>query len=96
MKYVDIFESCDLSCDECKYRVSNVTTDSDGDLDYIRTCKKTGLDIPKDTVILKECPIKPLPQKRPCNYYNFEGYNNGYDKGWNDCIDHLTGDGTVK
>ena len=40
----------------------------------------------------KDCPLKELLQKRPCNYLTSEGYNNGYDKGWNDYYDHITGD----
>jgi hypothetical protein len=37
----------------------------------------------------EDCSLKNLPQMRPCNYYDFEHYNSGYDKGWNDCIEHI-------
>ena len=40
-------------------------------------------------IILEDCPLKKLPQIRPCNYYDFEHYTSGYDKGWNDCIEHI-------
>lgn len=42
------------------------------------------------SIILEDCPLKKLPQIRPCNYYDFEHYTSGYDKGWNDCIEAIS------
>ena len=102
MMYVDIFEQEDpLNCGLCPFAEDKVSELLPGDKGKLRTyCNKLSKDVlPGDIGSdgrLKDCPIKELPKKRSCNYYNFEGYNNGYDKGWNDCIDHLTGEGTVK
>lgn len=41
---------------------------------------------------LPECPLKALPEKNPCNYYDFEKYQSGYDKGWNDFYDKIVGE----
>ena len=38
------------------------------------------------------CILRPLPDKVPCNYYEFEGFTAGHDRGWNDYADHITGD----
>ncbi len=104
MRYVDIFEmDGTLTCGGCKY--CHEHTNADGKPE--RYCLKIFTDNQrremkqsdevKDTERhLVNCPIKELPQKEPANDYNFETYVNGHAKGWNDCIDHLTGEGTVK
>lgn len=84
MKSVLIIDT-PVNCDEC-------------DLCYLKSedkwyCPMVGF---MDRAMMQErhssCPLKPLPEKMPCNYYTAEGFNNGYDKGWNDYRDHLTGE----
>ena len=41
---------------------------------------------------LKECPLRPLPEKVPCNYYDFEHFDTGHDRGWNDFYDKIMGE----
>ena len=43
-------------------------------------------------IVQEDCPLKELPKSRLCNYYDFEHYTSGYDKGWNDCIEQITGE----
>lgn len=38
----------------------------------------------------KDCPLRELPSKEQCNYYNFENFNTGRQRGWNDFYDMIT------
>lgn len=44
----------------------------------------------KNDSIHKECPLKTLPPKEQCNYYNFENFDTGRRRGWNDFHDMIT------
>lgn len=48
-----------------------------------------------DEELKKECPLHPLPEKRQCNYYDFscDYFNNIHDRGFNDCLDMISGKG---
>lgn len=59
-------------------------------------CQLSKEIIPHADKILDSCPLLKLPESRPCNYFQFENYNNGYDKGWNDFRDTIMLEGTVK
>ena len=75
---IDTPERCE-DC-PCAYFTEGATSDY---------CRVTDSDIEDGMLILEDCPLKKLPQIRPCNYYDFEHYTSGYDKGWNDCIEHI-------
>ena len=47
-------------------------------------------DIQANKQVLQDCPLRPLPSKQVCNYYNFENFVNGRIRGWNDYYDMLT------
>ena len=47
-------------------------------------------DIQANKQVLQDCPLRPLPDKQICNYYNFENFVNGRIRGWNDYYDMLT------
>lgn len=96
MRYVDIFECEKLSCKECKYRSGEVCSKLSGDKNGNVAVVAISQALIDGDGRLEECPIKRLPTKQTCDYYNFADYTNGVAKGWNDCIDHLTGEGTVK
>ena len=95
MKYLDIFETDEpLSCATCPFS-------NDREEPVFQTeCSKLSIDILPDDMgtdgRLKICPIRKLPEKQVCNYYEFKTFANGVAKGWNDCIDHITGEGTVQ
>jgi len=70
-------ESCDV-CDLCINQVCGILRKP------IITDKIYQID--------DDCPLKDLPQKQMCNERDFENYTNGYGKGWNDCLRHITGE----
>lgn len=37
-----------------------------------------------------ECDLRPLPKKEVCNEYNFENYTNGFNRGFNRCLEQIT------
>lgn len=37
-----------------------------------------------------DCPLRPLPQKEVCNDYEFETYTNGFNRGFNRCLEMIT------
>ena len=76
------------SCTDCDLCIQN---NADGDM----RCLILGSGAPVNS-IHENCPLIQLPQKRPCNYLTFEGYTNGYDKGWNDYRDTICKEGMVK
>ena len=90
MKYLDILEMEEpLNCAKCQYSTTR----------NVPVCTKLDVNIELDDISaerLKDCPLRKFPEKQVCNYYNFESFNNGVAKGWNDCIDHITGEGTVQ
>ena len=102
MKYIDIFETDEpLTCSTCRYLKNDIRfPDPVKDAAVMQSgCSKLSIDISPDDMgsdgRLKNCPIRTLPEKQVCNYYEFETFVNGVAKGWNDCIDHITGEGTV-
>lgn len=44
-----------------------------------------------DDELLKTCPLHPLPQREKCNYYDFNNFPNARNRGFNDCLDLITG-----
>lgn len=40
----------------------------------------------------KECPLRPLPDKRQCNEYTWNEYHAGFDQGVNYTISAITGE----
>ena len=79
---IDKPANCD-ECDICYYK------------DKELFCPFVGFLVDKDytEIIHDDCPLKSMPVKQPCNYYDFENYTNGYSKGWNDCVDYLNEEG---
>lgn len=77
------------TCRECKLSDVNLK-------DLTVVCRATGQmaeDSLKGCEDLKAgCPLRRLPQKRYCNYYEFETYTNGVDKGWNLYYDAIVGE----
>ena len=58
--------------------------------DEIKYCiGKDGI-VEDESIIDKDCPLRPLPDKQVCNNYNFENFVNGRIRGWNDYYDILT------
>lgn len=83
-----------VNCDECDICYPRVAEDGE----RMEFCPMTGwmkIETAKEG-IQPNCPLKKLPQTRPCNYYDFEHYTSGYDKGWNDCVDYLSEEGRWK
>lgn len=80
-----------VNCDECDICCLRVTENGE----QMEFCPMTGWMEIKTAQegIQSNCPLKAMPVKEPCNYYNFETYVNGYGKGWNDCIDYLNDKG---
>lgn len=76
---VDIPENC-LNCD--------LRSASGYCLPGHRDILKFGMTLDKP----KECPIKPLPDRKPPSPM-IEEYYNPYDNGWNSCLDTLLEDG---
>ena len=73
-----------VNCDEC---------------DLCRSLDVVGFMCMANNTILKDvqnkcedCPLKDLPTKRVTNDYIFQGYTYGYNKGFNDAIDMITGE----
>lgn len=80
---IDTPKNC-IDC-PCSYFTEGTTEYAQSDY-----CIVTNSEIEDLDGILEDCPLKKLPQIRPCNYYDFEHYNSGYDKGWNDCIEAIS------
>lgn len=55
-------------------------------------CSALRIFIDDPSKVCEDCPLKDLPKKQVCNEYDFENYNNGYNKGYNDAIDMITGE----
>ena len=72
-------------CDDCPCSYFTEGAQSD-------YCKVTDSEISNSNEVLKDCPLKDLPDKQVCNERDFEHYVNGYGKGWNDYRGHLTGE----
>lgn len=75
------------SCDKCPSFGSHYTD---------MTCRANGRSInypyPKEKR-QEWCPLREAPQKKEDNLSIHLPYNEGYLKGWNDCIDELLGGG---
>lgn len=86
---IDKPNSCD-ECDLCHLKEDGIENR------LVTFCSATSSIIVGKDTISEDCPLVTLPEKRPCNYLTFEGYTNGYDKGWNDYRDTICKEGMVK
>ncbi len=52
-------------------------------------CEEVDIDLDIERPIL--CPLRKVPEKKEDNLSIHIPYNEGYIKGWNDCIDETLG-----
>lgn len=60
--------------------------------DFVRCTVLKRVVVRYDNCIPNDCPLREVPQKKEDNLSIHIPYNEGYLKGWNDCVDETLGE----